>query len=210
MRPASAALNPWQRSAGPRRGATRGSAYARGGVGYPPRYWLTGLGVDDLDELLVLADGIEVRVAAGLGPVGRAGRDRRAQRLEGAGGVPGPGRGGGETVEDVLVLGVDLGRLPEGFQRLFVLAPVVEVDAVVEKVLEALGTERGPLGLADRPLAEGPVRPRPLEELALIGVARDEGVEVVPCALVVALADRFERLLVELERGVRGPAYGRG
>src|SRR5207245_9866418 len=53
----------------------------RGGTGRRkhPSSPLTRLGINDLDELLVFPDGVEIRVAAGLGPVGRTGRDRGAQ-----------------------------------------------------------------------------------------------------------------------------------
>ena len=84
--------------------------------------------------------------------LGRVGVDGRAQGLERPRGVAGPGLGGGQAVEHVLVLGMQLGGLLEGLERVGVLAAVVEVHAVVEEVLEALGTGRA---LLAGPLADG-------------------------------------------------------
>src|SRR5439155_17240335 len=87
---------------------------------------LTGLGIQDRQKLFVLAEAIEIRILTGLGPVGRPRRHGLAQRLQGGGAVPRPGGGGGHAVKDVLVAGMDLGRLAQELEGLFVLAPVVQ------------------------------------------------------------------------------------
>ena len=102
-------------------------------------------------------------------------RDRRAERLEGGRGVPGPGGRGRQAVEDVLVRGVDLRRLVQDLEGLLELAPVVEVHPVVEQLLEGLGPEGG--ALLEGPLADGAVGARALDEVALVGVGLDQGVE---------------------------------
>ena len=130
--------------------------------------------MDQGEELGLLADRVEVRVAPRLGPVGRAHRDRGLERLDGGRGVPGAGGRGGQAVEDVLVARVDLRGLVQDLEGLGELAPVVEVHAVVEEILEALGPGRA---LAEGPLAEGAVGPGALDEVPLVGVGLDQIVE---------------------------------
>ena len=68
--------------------------------------------------------------------------DRRALRA--AAESPARGGGGGDAVEDVLALGMDLGGLVEDLEGVLELPAIVEEDAVVQEVLEGLGTEGWP------------------------------------------------------------------
>src|SRR4029453_17317804 len=129
--------------------------------------------------------------------------DRRAQRLEGGRRLAGAGRRRGEAVLDVLVLRVDLRRLVQVFEGLLELALVVQEHPVREQVLEGLGPEaRFPL---QGPLAQRAIGARPLEQVTLAGMRGDELVEELPRFFVVALAQRLDGLLEELD-GLAGTA----
>src|SRR5688500_11291144 len=80
-----------------------------------------GLGVDEVDERVLVTDRIEVGIALRERPVARAGGDGALERLQRRGRVARPRRGRGQAVEHVLVLRVHLLGLTEELQGLLEL-----------------------------------------------------------------------------------------
>src|SRR6185436_14950740 len=167
-----------------------------------------GFALQDFDELLVLADRIEIGIGARLRSARWVRRDRGAERLERGGDVPRLGRGGRDAIQHVLVLGLLIGRMTEQLERLVELATVVQEHAVVQQLVEGLGLEGR--ALLQRALAHAQVEPRAFGHVALLGVGGEHGFKVLLRPFVVALAERLHSLLEELD-GLRraAVAYGR-